>query len=143
MSGALSIRYPIQIHFYDVDPMNVVWHGNYVRFMEAARVALIAQIGYGYAEMNVSGYMWPIVDMRIKYIRPLLLQQPVIIEATVKEFEHRLVIDYHFIDEKTGQLLTKATTTQVAVKVGNTTMDMECPEDFVNRMRRYLESQSC
>jgi acyl-CoA thioester hydrolase len=143
MSTFLSIKYPIKIHYFDVDPMNVVWHGNYVRFMEMARTALIAQMGYDYAAMDASGYVWPIVDMRIKYVRPLLLQQSVVIEATLVEYENRIVVDYKFIDQETDKLLTKATTTQVAVKIGSTSMDMVCPADFVNRVKQFLENQPC
>ncbi|MBW8309799.1 MAG: acyl-CoA thioesterase [Candidatus Paracaedibacteraceae bacterium] len=143
MTVALSIKYPIKIHYFDVDPMNVVWHGNYVRFMEMARTALIAQVGYDYAAMDASGYVWPIVDMRLKYIRPIMLQQSVIIEATLVEYENRIVVDYKFIDQETGKLLTKATTIQVAVKMGNTSMDMVCPPDFVNRVKQYLETPVC
>lgn len=139
----VNITYPIKVHFFDVDPMNVVWHGNYVRFMEVARTAMLAQLGYDYAAIDASGYMWPIVDMRIKYIRPILLGQSVSIETKLVEYENRVVIEYRFIDEETGKVLTKATTTQVAVKVGNTSMDMECPADFVNSVKQYLENQTC
>ncbi len=143
MTVTLSIKYPIKIHYFDVDPMNVVWHGNYVRFMEMARTALIAQVGYDYAAMDASGYVWPIVDMRLKYVRPIMLQQPVIIKATLIEYENRIVVDYKFIDQETGKLLTKATTIQVAVKMGSTSMDMVCPPEFVNRVKQYLEIQAC
>ena len=30
-----------QVEFYDVDSMQVAWHGNYVKFMEVARCALL------------------------------------------------------------------------------------------------------
>ena len=62
--------------FYDLDPMAVVWHGNYVRYFELARTALMERLGYGYEAMRESGYFWPVVDMRVKYMRPATLNQP-------------------------------------------------------------------
>lgn len=26
----------IDVEFYDLDPMNVVWHGNYIKYLEKA-----------------------------------------------------------------------------------------------------------
>ena len=34
----------IRVQFYDLDPMQVVWHGNYARFLEQARCALLERI---------------------------------------------------------------------------------------------------
>jgi hypothetical protein len=58
----IEARTTIQPEFYDLDPMNVVWHGNYVRYLEVARCVLLEQIGYGYQEMQRSGYAWPVIS---------------------------------------------------------------------------------
>ena len=62
--------------FYDLDPMAVVWHGHYVKFFELARTALMQHFNYDYEQMRESGYLWPVVDMRLKYVRPATLHQP-------------------------------------------------------------------
>ena len=36
----LENDYYIKPSFYDLDPMGVVWHGNYIKFMEQAREAM-------------------------------------------------------------------------------------------------------
>ena len=59
----ISTEITLRTQFYDLDPMNIVWHGNYVRYLEQARSALLSEIGYGYAEMQASGFAWPIVDL--------------------------------------------------------------------------------
>ena len=71
----ISVEATAKIQFYDVDAMQVVWHGNYARFLELARCALLEKIGYSYPEMARSGYFWPVVDMRIKYVRPVRMAQ--------------------------------------------------------------------
>ena len=67
----ISAEVIIKIQFYDLDPMRIVWHGNYPRFLEQARAVLFEKISFGYREMSESGFAWPIVDMRIKYVRPI------------------------------------------------------------------------
>ena len=55
--------------FHDLDPMEVVWHGNYIKYLELARCALLQSFDYDYPQMRESGYLWPIVDLRTKYLR--------------------------------------------------------------------------
>ena len=101
--------------FYDLDPMDVVWHGNYVRFFEDARCELLNQIGYNYEEMKDSGYIWPIVDLHIRYARPITFGQEVIIQTDLVEYEFRLKIIYTIYDKKTGERLCKGHTEQLAI----------------------------
>jgi acyl-CoA thioester hydrolase len=139
MKPLLTARCPLSIYFYDVDPMNVVWHGNYFRFFEKARSHLLDLLDYNYPQMKASGYVWPIVDFRIKYIRPLLLQQRVVVEAELIEYENRLKIDYRIFDEREGAILTKATSIQVAVKEGSQELEFESPEVLIQRVKKVIE----
>ena len=111
----ISAEVLIKAQFYDLDPMQIVWHGNYARFLEEARCALLDLIGYNYPEMAKSGFVWPVVDMRIKYIRPVRFAQTVRVTAILTEYENRLRIEYRITDTATDELLTKASTTQLAV----------------------------
>ncbi len=47
----------LTIPFHDVDMMGVAWHGNYFRYFEVAREALLNQFNYGYRQMKESGYL--------------------------------------------------------------------------------------
>ncbi|CAA7626551.1 thioesterase family protein [Magnetospirillum sp. UT-4] len=128
----------VTAQFFDLDPMEVVWHGNYPRFLEPARVALLDHIGYGYGAMRDSGYAWPVVDMRLKYIRPVVLAQALRVEAVLAEYENRLVIDYRILDSASGEVLTKARTIQLAVRMATGETCLECPPDLTERVRRLL-----
>ena len=112
-----TTRIEITVPFHDVDSMGVVWHGNYFRYLEIAREALLKQFGYGYREMEASGYVWPIVDTRVKYIGPVTFEQTIIVQAEVQEFENRLRIGYQIFDALTGKRTTRGFTLQVAVSI--------------------------
>jgi acyl-CoA thioester hydrolase len=124
--------------FYDLDPMQVVWHGNYPRFLEEARCALLDRIGYNYPEMERSGYAWPIVDLRVKYVRPIRFAQRIRVTATLVEYENRLRIEYRIHDETSGETLTKATTIQLAVEVSSGELCLESPAALVDKVRKLL-----
>ena len=130
-----SVEIPIKVQFYDLDPMQVVCHGNYPRYFEQVRCELMDSIGYNFHEMDESGYIWPIVDMRIKYVRPLRFGQKIALTATIVEFENRLKIDYRIRDEETGEVLTKAMTIQVAVVAATGELCLECPPALTERLR--------
>jgi acyl-CoA thioester hydrolase len=100
----------------DVDPLGFVWHGNYFRYFEQARSDLLDSFNYGYRRMEESGFVWPIVETRCKYIAPVLLGRRIRIVSTLIEWEIRLRINYDVFDAETGARLTKAQTTQVAVR---------------------------
>jgi acyl-CoA thioester hydrolase len=114
--------------FFDLDPMGVVWHGNYVRYFELARSALLTSLGYDYEQMAASGYAWPVVDMRIKFVRTLGLKHPVRVRATIVEWENRLKIDYVIRDAATGAKLTTGYTIQVAVEMKTGEMQYVSPQ---------------
>jgi len=134
----ITAEVTIQAQFYDLDPMQVVWHGNYARYLEQARCALLDRIGYNYPEMAESGFMWPIVDMQLKYVRPIRFAQTVIAQATLVEYENRIRIDYRIRDEKTGELLTKARTTQLAVRVDTGETAFDSPPVLIAKVRALL-----
>ena len=107
----------IDVPFHDVDAMGVVWHGNYPKYFEIARCALLDSIGYNYRQMGESGYSWPVVGLKIRYPRPATFGQRIVVAASIKEYEHRLRIAYLITDAVTGQRLTRGSTIQVAVHI--------------------------
>ena len=129
-SASLTLRIP----FNDVDPMQVVWHGNYFRYMEQVRYELLRQIEYGYREMEASGFAWPIIDTRMKFIAPLRFDQLVRVEARISEYENRLRIDYEFFDVASGARTSKGYTIQVAVAMPSGEMRLVSPPILLQKL---------
>lgn len=134
----LKSEVEIEVPFHDSDPMGVTWHGNYFRYMETARSALLDSIGYNYRQMAASGYLWPIVDARIKYVRSTTFGQHLRVTATLAEYENRLKIAYTITDVASGDVVTEATTTQVAVQRGE--MSFVSPPVLTDKVRAALNA---
>lgn len=126
-----------QIPFFDVDPMNITWHGHYVKYFELARCALLDKIGFNYQAMAASDYYWPIVDLQVKYIKSAYFSDEIIITATLIEFENRLRIEYFITNKKTGDKLTKGHTTQVAVSKHDNEICFVSPQILIDKIKEY------
>ncbi len=124
----------IKVPFHDVDSMHVVWHGNYFRYFEVAREALLDQFSYGYRAMQASGYVWPVVDTRVKYRDVVTFEQQILVRASVEEFENRLKIGYQITDAASGKRTTTGYTIQVAVDAATGEMCYVSPAVLFERM---------
>jgi acyl-CoA thioester hydrolase len=122
-----SAEVEMQVQFFDLDPMLIVWHGNYVKYLEVVRCALLDAIGYNYPQMKASGYSWPVIDLQLRYVAPAAFGQRLLLRADIVEWESRLRIDYLITDAASGQRLTRASTTQVAVDIASGEMCFVSP----------------
>jgi acyl-CoA thioester hydrolase len=129
----------IEVAFYEVDPMQIMWHGNYINFMERARCALLEKIGYTYVDMEKDGYGWPVVDVHVKYLKPLQFRQKVRVTARITEYEFGLRLTYTFVDIETGKVTTKAETTQMAVNIKNRETCLVSPRELVEKIEAYRQ----
>ena len=136
MTATPDLSHEIEVvpAFFDIDPMEIVWHGHYVKYLELARSALLDRFDYGYPRMRASGYAWPIVDMRLKYVRPAQLGQRLIVRAEIMEWENRLRIAYRIRDAASSRKLTEASTIQVAVDLSTREMLYVCPPVLWERL---------
>jgi acyl-CoA thioester hydrolase len=121
------VEVELQVQFFDLDPMEIVWHGNYVKYLETARCALLDSIGYNYPQMKDSGYAWPVVDLHLRYVKPAIFGQRLKVYAAIVEWENQLKIDYLITDASTGHRLNRASTTQVAVDMATREMCFVSP----------------
>ena len=134
MKTEFSAEVALTPAFHDIDPMEVVWHGHYVKYFELARCALLQSFDYDYPQMRASGYAWPIVDLRAKYVRSARYGQSLVVRATLVEWENRLKIDYQVRDADTGEVLTRATSIQVAVDMATGEMCFASPRALLERL---------
>ena len=80
--------------------MNVCWHGHYLKYFEIGRAALLRAFDYDYREMQASGYLWPIVEAHLKYVRPATYGQQIEVRTQLLEYENRLKIGYEIVDRR-------------------------------------------
>jgi acyl-CoA thioester hydrolase len=129
-----EVTIAITVPFHDVDSIGVAWHGHYAKYFELARCELLDSFDYGYGAMRESGYSWPVIDMRIRYVKGAKFGQRILVKATLREWENRLLIEYLITDAQSGQRLTKGNTVQVAVDMKNGEMCFVSPAVLFERL---------
>lgn len=95
------------------------------------------KIDYGYLKMNESGYMWPIIDTRVKYVKAIPFNHQIRVHAKLTEWENRLRVDYVIYDAQTNQRMCKAHTTQVAVSIKEQEMCFASPKVFIDKVNQW------
>lgn len=129
-----AIEIELMPAFHDFDPMDVVWHGHYLKYLEVARCALLQRFDYDYPQMRESGFAWPIVDLRCKYVRSARYGRALRVQARIVEWEFRLRIDYLVRDAQDGSVLTRAHSVQVAVALASGEMCYASPPVLARKL---------
>jgi acyl-CoA thioester hydrolase len=120
-----------KVPFYDLDPMQIVWHGNYFHYFEDARVALFAQRGVDLYEFYMrTQYLFPIIRTSTKHIYPLRNGDEFICKATVVEGRTKIVVDFEIRLKSDGRPCTRGRTEQVAVKAPEMEIMFTIPDEI-------------
>lgn len=126
-----TIEVKLTVPFFDLDPMQIVWHGNYLNYFEVARAALFDHYGvdlYSYYERHK--LIFPIIRTSTKHIYPLRLRDEIIIKATLVDARVKLVVDFEIRQAADGKICARGRTEQVTVKVPEMEMIFKIPDDI-------------
>ena len=137
-SGILAAQIEFDVAFHDVDMVGIVWHGHYLRYFENARWALMDRLDYGLQNMIASGYAWPIVELRAKYIHAASFGDSLIARACLVEYERRLAINYLISRASDGKRVARAQSIQVAVHAASGVLQFDCPAEFTSHVRAAI-----
>ncbi|WP_374387636.1 YbgC/FadM family acyl-CoA thioesterase [Sandaracinobacter sp.] len=75
-------RFPVRVYFEDTDLSGIVYHANYLRFMERARSDLLRVIGIDQRGAFEGGEgVYAVADLQLKYLRPAKLDDDLLIET--------------------------------------------------------------
>ncbi|HLU76804.1 MAG TPA: tol-pal system-associated acyl-CoA thioesterase [Burkholderiales bacterium] len=94
--------WPVRVYFHDTDAGGIVFHGNYLHFMEAARTEFLQSLGYNVAELQRAedGVLFVVYALELKYRKPARLHDSLQITVAVQHvggarliFEQRVVRD--------------------------------------------------
>ena len=75
----------IEIRYAETDQMGVVYHANYVIWMELGRTQLIRDLGLSYAGLEEQGYVSPVLDISMQYKKAMRYGQTATIRTWIEE----------------------------------------------------------
>ncbi len=122
------------VRFSEVDALKMVWHGNYVRYMEDAREAFGIEHGLAYMDIFHNGYFAPVVDIHLQYKHSATVND--VLLTTIK-YHHcrggKLMFDYRMVRESDNVEILTATSIQLFTTIEGE-LEVSCPE-FLQQWR--------
>jgi len=125
-------EHKVRIRYAETDQMGYCYYGNYPQFYEVGRVEMLRSIGTSYKEIEEKGFMLPVVDLTVKYIKPAYYDELITIKTIINHKPSvKIEFDYEIYNEA-GVLLNKGYTKLVFVNK-ETMKPCHCP-DFLNQL---------
>jgi acyl-CoA thioester hydrolase len=123
------------VPFHDLDPLQIVWHGNYLKYFDIARFGLFKQAGVDlYQYMVRQQFAFPVTRSSIKHIMPLRFEDDFICKATVVEAVYKIAIAFEIRFAENGKICTRGKSEQLCVKVPEMEMQFEIPGDITRAL---------
>lgn len=98
--------------YYETDKMGIIHHSNFIRWMEEARIDFLNQQGLRYSDLEASGLISPIIEVKCQYRRMVKFQDVVAMEVNVAKYNGvKLILSYRMTNETTGELCAEGETT--------------------------------
>lgn len=119
-----------RVPFHDLDPLQIVWHGNYLKYFDIARFGLFKQAGLDLYQYFLDRQLiFPVTRSSAKHIVPLRYDDEFVCRATVTEAVYKIAMSFEIRLAANGQICTRGKSEQVAVKMPEMEMQFEVPGD--------------
>jgi len=121
----------LTVPFHDMDAMQVVYHGNYLKYFDVARHRLFEQAGIDLYEYGMkTGILFPIVKQNTKYIFPLRVGDRFVCEAMLKEARRQIVLDFEIRKLPEEVVCARSQSVQVTVRRPDFKLELSIPKDI-------------
>ena len=116
-----------RIYYHDTDCGGVVYHGNYLKFLEEARTEFLEERGHSVKELMDRGIIFVVRHQEMDYKHPAFYNDVLEIKTSVKEYSNVRIKFVYEIRNQEGRVIGKASTDLVSV--GKDLKLAELPDD--------------
>ena len=116
-----------RIFYHDTDCGGVVYHGNYLKFLEEARTEYLEERGHSVKELMDRGIIFVVRHQEMDYKHPAFYNDVLEIKTSVKEYSNVRIKFVYEVRNQEGRLIGKASTDLVSV--GKDLKLAELPDD--------------
>lgn len=127
----VSFEMQMRVAFHDLDPLQVVWHGNYLKYFDITRFGLFAAQGVDlYSYMQDRQIAFPVTRTSLKHIAPLKARDEFICRATVTEAYYKIGMTFEIRKIGGGALCARGKSEQLAVRYPAMEMEFPIPDEI-------------
>ncbi|NDJ53126.1 MAG: acyl-CoA thioesterase [Chloroflexi bacterium] len=122
-AGPRVFELRLRVRYAETDGMRIVHHANYPVYFEEARSELSREAGLPYAMMEAEGYAMAVAEINIRYLRPAIYDQELVVRTTVQKVGSRgVTFGYDVLLADTDVLIATGSSKHVLVdQSGNPT----------------------
>ncbi len=136
MKGKI-MAYIHRVQYYETDKMGITHHSNYIRWMEEARVAFLAEIGWDYAKLEEMGIVSPVLNISCDYKKTTTFSDDITIEVTIREFRGvKLFLTYVMKNDK-GEIVCAAESSHAFLDTNGRPLKVK--QDFPELYKTLME----
>jgi acyl-CoA thioester hydrolase len=137
----LTHQTEIRIRYADTDQMQFDYNGKYLEYFEVDRTELLRYHGLPYNHLEKKGYLLPVLEAHVKYLKPAYYDDILIINSIVSEIPSlKIHIDYKIINKETEEVIAEGFTIHVFMKK-ETKNIIRPPEFFIEALKPYFEKK--
>lgn len=126
-------HFSFRVRYAETDQMGVVYHSNYVDYLEIGRTEWLRKLGFTYKEMEEKGIILPVIHLQIDYKKSAKYDDLLTIETIlVNRPMVKITFDYKIRNES-GELLAEASTV-LAFMDKHTLKPMKCPKYILKKL---------
>jgi acyl-CoA thioester hydrolase len=124
-----------EVPFHDVDPLHIVWHGNYYKYLEIARTALFRRHRIDGLDLLELGYRFVISHSECRHVHPLTYGDRYRVKAWFLDVEQRVNVGYEVWDLTNERRAARGRTELVTTDAEGTLL-LETPKIIRDRIAR-------
>ncbi|MGM9735771.1 MAG: acyl-CoA thioesterase [Candidatus Cryptobacteroides sp.] len=135
----LSETIKVRVRFSEVDSIRMVWHGNYVQYLEDAREAFGRKYSLEYLCFYDNGYLIPMYDLHMRYVRSASVDDILSVTITWKDVPGaKIVYEYEIRRDSDSELILSAESVQLFTDLdGN--LELVCPPFYEEWKARWVK----
>ncbi len=136
--SALTHRVKIQVRFSEIDALQIVWHGQYVKYIEDGRESFGKRYGIGYLDIKNAGFAAPVVHLAFDYKSSLSFDDRVVVETRyVNNDAAKIQFDYTLYREHDMRIVAEASTIQVFTHLNSGELELNNPDFYLDWKKRW------
>lgn len=131
--------YKKRVSFYENDGMSVVWHGNYIKWFEDARVGYFLAAGLDLRTLLEKGIVFPILKVQAEYRKSAHFGETIAVKTYLRRLDRASAyFEYEVCNDETGELLVTGSTLN-AFESAKTGRIVRIPEELIAPLRSFAK----
>ncbi len=110
----MSHQFPVTVYYEDTDMGGIVYHANFLRFIERARSDFVRRLGVDQNAMRDAGVVWVVTRIEADYIAPARFEDALTVETSVEKMTSARLTMAQVV-RRDGQELFRAMVTAVCM----------------------------